>query len=582
MTILRLLYKKKSSFAFNNIMSSHIRTLVELQKHSHKLFHNRNLFGFNKNNLIVWKTYNDWYKDTNKYSNFLLSQKINKGDRIGMISNNSYEWATLAYATYMIGGVFVPMYQNQLIEECNYIVNNSDIKILFCNNFKKYKSCVNNIDSKNLDNVFFFDHQDHPQNAYNRINNKKNILDSNLYNRINENDIANIIYTSGTTGKPKGVVNTHKNIISNIKMIKESFDDFNHICNMNDKSVSFLPWAHCYGQTCELNGLISTGGSTYISESIEKLPKELNIIKPTLLYSVPALFTNIYKGVESKFDKPILKHVFEDAIDSYDKKDTISNFKNKIYDKILFNQVRNKLGGNIKHVFVGGASTPINVLKFFEASKLPIIEGYGLTETSPIITLSNLKNRKLGSVGKTLPTYNVKIIDGDIYATGDNIMKEYHMNKEETNKVFKYIDNKKYFKTGDKGYFDSDGYLYINGRSNEEYKLTNGKFVVPGKIEEILLLSKLIKQVIIYGYNRDFNIALIYPNDKNINNLKKEVIDLLTKQKIKSYEIPKEIIIMTEELTVENKLLTPKLSIKRDKVINKYINEINKIYLNSN
>ena len=220
-------------------------------------------------------------------------------------------------------------------------------------------------------------------------------------------------------------------------------------------------------------------------------------------------------------------------------------------------------------------------MRFFEASKIPIIEGYGLTETSPIITLSNLNNRKLGSVGKPLPTYDVKIIDDEIYAYGDNVMKEYYMNKNENDKVFKFIDGKRYFKTGDKGYFDSDGYLYINGRAKEEYKLENGKYVVPGKIEEKILISKLIKQVIVYGENKEFNIALIYPNYENVNNIeifpdenltsifKKEIKQILLDQNVKSYEIPKEVIIMDEELTVDNKMLTPKMSIKREKVIEK-------------
>lgn len=567
-------------------MLNHVKTLVDLQKNSHKIYKNKNLFKFFKNGKIVNKTYNDWYIDTNKYSNFLLSQNIKKGDTIGIISNNSYEWATLSYASYMVGATFVPMYMNQLLDDCNYIVNDSNMKLLFCKDYQKYISCINKINSNNLDNIYFFEGKENPFKVENLVNNKKNIKDSNIYNSIKENDIANLIYTSGTTGKPKGVVNTHKNIISNVKMIRKSFTDFNKICNSEDSSVAFLPWAHCYGMTCELNGIISSGGSMYISKSIEELPKELEREKPTLLYSVPTLYTKIYKGVEEKFDKPLLRHIFKDAIDSSFKNDKISIQKNKIYDKIIFSKVRSKLGGNLKHAFAGGASTPIQVLKFFEASKIPIIEGYGLTETSPIITLSNLENRKLGSVGKPLPSYHVEIIDGDIYAYGDNVMKEYHNNILENEKVFKEINNKRYFKTGDKGYLDEEGYLYINGRSKEEYKLENGKYVVPGKLEEKILLSKLIKQVIVYGENREYNIALIYPNYDIINNnliydiIKKEVIDLLKNSGVKSYEIPKDIIIIDEELTVENEFLTPKLSIKREKVIEKYKNKINEIYKN--
>ena len=576
-------------------MLKNVRTLVDLQNHSFKLYKNRKLFGYNQNNQIIWKTYENWMYDSNRFSNFLLEHNVKEGDHIGIISNNCYEWACLAYGTYKIGAIYVPMYMNQSIDECNYITNNSNLKLLFCNNYNKYLESVNKINSNNLDNIYFLKKE--KIKNYDYTNDHPNFINMNTLKfnykinkiKINENNTANLIYTSGTTGNPKGVVITHKNIISNIKMIRESFTDFDKICNMNDKSVSFLPWAHCYGMTCELNGLISTGGSMYISESIEKLPDEIIKNKPTLIYSVPTLFTKIYKGVENKFNTPLKNKIFKDSIESYFKKDTLSIYKNKIYDKLIFSKVRDRLGGKVKHAFVGGASTPIEVLKFFEASKLPIIEGYGLSETSPIITLSNLEIRKLGSVGKPLPGYHIKIIKDEIFTSGDNVMKEYYLNNDENNKVFKYFDKKKYFKTGDNGYIDNDGYLYIKGRSKEEYKLENGKYVVPGKIEEKILLSKMIKQVILYGENKEYNIALVYPDYENIktnreikeqikNLLLDEITLLLEKNNIKSYEIPKNILILENELTVENGFLTPKMSIKKQKVINHYIEQINYLY----
>ena len=283
----------------------------------------------------------------------------------------------------------------------------------------------------------------------------------------------------------------------------------------------------------------------------------------------------------------------------------IDTYKYNFYNKHLFSKIKEKLGGNIKLAFVGGAATPLEVLNFFENINIPIIEGYGLTETSPIITLgtNEYPDRKVGSVGKLLPeneiivlSENEDILDnnmiGEICAYGPNIMNSYHNKPEENKKSFLFKNGKRYFRTGDIGYLDSENRLYIKGRIKEQYKLENGKFVIPTLLEDAIITSPYIKQIMIHGENRPYNIALIVPNydtlDDNLKNDKNKLYQLyqseinlyLKKNNIKSYEIPRYIIILSEEFSLLNGLLTPKLSIKRNQVLEKYNKVINTTYLN--
>jgi long-chain acyl-CoA synthetase len=587
------------------------KTLVEMQEKSCLKHEDRPLFGTNLEDTN-WITYQEWGKNVNLFRTVLNNFSIGKGDCVAIISNNCQEWAVSAYATYSLGGVFVPMYQTQLEKDWKFILNDSKSKVLIFTDkelFKKYNRYL--YEFRDLNSVLYLNNN--YKKLYDEIKFGNTIKLKPIYtDKVifpNENDLATIIYTSGTTGNPKGVKLTHKNIVSNLEGIRNSFPDINKILSENDRTVSFLPWAHCYGQNCELNSTLVTGSSMYLSDGPDNLVNEMSQIKPTLLFSVPALFNKMYDTINKNIsESTIKKKIFEDALKTSKKVKLKNNsyydgIKYNFYDKYLFSKIREKLGGRLKHSFVGGAATPIEVLNFFEYINLPIIEGYGLTETSPMITLGSLDypDRKLGSVGKPLPENEVLILsenlnilyngsEGEIITRGPNIMLGYHKNKEETDSVFIDINNKKYFRTGDIGYLDSENRLFITGRKKEQYKLENGKFVVPTILEGHVVLSPYIKQVIVYGENRPYNIALIVPDYEK---LKHDKIDLdkldhfytveinfiLKNNNIKNYEIPRDVLILDEELTVANGFLTPKMSIKRNKVIEEYIDKINELYL---
>ena len=593
-----------------NIVTDY-KTLVEMQENSCIKHKDRPLFGSGLENT-KWITYKEWNNNIESFRVVLNNFAVEKGDKVAIISNNNQEWAVSAYATYSLGAIFVPMYQTQLEKDWEYILNDSKAKVLICTNEEVYKKCKKYLnDVRTIVSIIYLN------NNYSLLYDEVkfgNVLkfksfSSNSICYPKEDDLATIIYTSGTTGNPKGVKLSHKNIVSNLEGIRKSFPNINQIFNENDRTISFLPWAHCYGQTCELNSTLVTGSSMYLSEGPDKLIEEMVKIKPTVLFSVPTLFNKIYDTINKNIsDTLIKKNILKDALKTSQRikennNNKIDTIKFNFYDKYLFSKIKQKLGGNLKHSFVGGAATPIEVLQFFENINLPIIEGYGLTETSPIITLGSLdsSDRKLGSVGKPLPKNEILIISdelkqvdigtkGEIIATGPNIMQGYHNNSEETNRVFIEITGKKYFRTGDIGYVDSKNRLFITGRKKEQYKLDNGRFVIPTLLEGHIVLSPYIKQVIIYGENRPYNIALIVSDNEKLEEDKvdtnmlnhfyiKEINLILKRNNIKNYEIPKNIIIMDKELTIDNGFLTPKMSIKRNKVIEKYINKINELYL---
>ena len=590
-------------------MVTNFKNLVEMQEKSCAKHYNRPLFGTNISN-IKWTTYQEWDEKIKIFRSFLHNIDVNKEDKVAIISNNKIEWTVAAYSTYSLGAIFVPMYQTQRKIDWKYILEDSKSKVLLITDKKIFKECKNFLnDIKHLKKIVYLN--DNYHDLYTNIkfgdgDKYKNFFSDKDSVYPDENDLATIIYTSGTTGNPKGVEISHKNLVSNIKGIQDSFQDFNKICNENDRSISFLPWAHCYGQTCELHGLISSGASMYLSEGVDKLPEEIKKVKPTLLFSVPTLFNRIYDTVNNSISNNFAKKkLFDDALKTskkikYDKNNKFDLLKDKLYQKLVFSKIKERLGGNLKHSFVGGAATPLKVIEFFENINIPIIEGYGLTETSPIITLGTLDypNRKLGSVGMPLPNNKViiysdnKILnsnqEGEILTAGPNIMKGYH-NIDNDESTFLKLNNETYFRTGDLGYLDEMNRLFVTGRLKEQYKLENGKFVIPTIIENNLTLSPYIKQIIVYGENKPYNIALIVPEKDKLNEENLLTIDLdqfyideiksISKNKnIKNYEVPKKVILLDEEFTLQNNLLTPKMSIKRPKVIEKYQNVIDNLY----
>jgi long-chain acyl-CoA synthetase len=316
---------------------------------------------------------------------------------------------------------------------------------------------------------------------------------------------------------------------------------------------------------CELLYGMSKGASFFINENLENLITDIQKENPTIICSVPRLLYTIHNKLLDNNSSVLTKLLLSDYLIKYSK----SLLKKKIFGK------------NLRMINTGGSAISEDRLKIYQQLGIDVYQGYGLSETSPIISLNHSKLNKLGSVGKILDCNEVIIEENEILVKGTNVFQSYYKNEKETQKVFK----NEYFMTGDTGYIDKDNYLYITGRKKELYKLDNGKYINPSYIEMVLLDSTKIKQIFVYGDNKAFNIALIVPNDvnntNNSNNFNKtilEEIELYSANKLKKYEIPKKILIV-ESFSVENKLLTHKMSMIRKNIYELYKNEIEQLYI---
>jgi long-chain acyl-CoA synthetase len=421
-------------------------------------------------------------------------------------------------------------------------------------------------------------------------------------------DTAFLIYTSGTTGQPKGVILCHENVASNVSAIHLVFD-----LVREDRSLSFLPWAHSFGLTCELHTLLSMGASIGINSAVEKLIDELSEVQPTVLISVPRIFNRIYDGVQNQMSqKPApIRKLFQAGLRVAAKRRdgqelTLGDkLTLGVADKLVFQKIRGRFGGRLRYALSGGAALARQVGEFIDNLGIMVYEGFGLTETSPVTNVNYPGSRKMGSVGKPLPGVRVVIdrsvtedpLQGEIVIYGPNVMKGYHKRPEETAAVLMGDGG---FRTGDMGMIDDDGFLFVTGRIKEQYKLENGKYVVPSPLEEGLKLSPFITNVYVHGDNRPYNVALVVPDqavllpwaktqglnaaepekllkEPRVIDKFREELDSVSKG-FKGYERVQKFTLVLEDFTTANGMLTPSLKLKRRKVIERWGSEIEALY----
>lgn len=589
-------------------MRSEYNNLVEMQQKSCAKFRDREMYGTKTSEGYEWITFKEFGDMVNQFRGGLASLGVGQGDRVAIIANNSVEWAVSAYATYGLGAQFVPLYESQALKNWHYIIHDSSAKVLIVSNdtiFGQTISLIDEIDTlKYVVNIMGSPSDD---------NSFKAMLRAGKQNPVNAISPApdspmGLIYTSGTTGNPKGVILSHKNIISNITGIHEVVD-----ITENDRSLSFLPWAHSFGQTCELHGMIMVGASVGFAENITTILDNLQEVKPTMLISVPRIFERIYDRVNKQMLEKggLARSLFNKGMEKANQKrksGKLSGFSKmmlKISDKLVFTKVRDRFGGNLRFAVSGGSPLSVEIAEFIDNLNIVVYEGYGLSETSPIVTANCPGNQRLGSVGKVIPGVRVEIDrsvvgeaspDGEIVVYGPNVMKGYH-NRPEDTKVALTPDGG--LRTGDLGHFDSDGFLYITGRIKEQYQLAIGKSVSPALLEEKLKLSPYITQVMIYGENKMYNVALIVPDPETLKDFcnseeitatgaelmqHPEVVELF-KEELEFYsedfqvhEKPRKFALVNDEWTIEAGLLTPTMKLKRRFVVDKYRDLIDSLY----
>jgi long-chain acyl-CoA synthetase len=584
-----------------------IVSLVDLLDSSAQKYGPRELFGTKTGDNWVYTTYAQFKKLVDDMRAGLSQIGIGRGDKVGIISNNRVEWAVIAYATYGLGAAYVPMYESQLEKDWEYIVRDSQAKVLFVSTpaiYEKTKGFPAKVASLKHVVLIAGEGSEHTYKSLMQKGAEKSVEAVHP----GDKDTAGLLYTSGTTGNPKGVVLSHGNVISNLLGVQDGLP-----IGSVDRSLAFLPWAHSFGHTAELHLLIMQGASTGICDSTDKIVQYLAEVKPTVLFAVPRIFNRIYSGVEKQMEsKPgIIRKLFRGGLKASVKKKQGKSLSLgesitlALADKIVFSKIRGRFGGNLKYAISGAAALARDVGEFIDGLGITVYEGYGLTETSPIVSSNIPSHRKLGSVGR--PIKGVRVVidkavtgdpkNGEIVVYGPNVMQGYYNHKAETDAVFTSDGG---FRTGDMGYLDEENFLYITGRIKEQYKLENGKYVVPAPLEEALKLSPFISNIMIYGDNKPFNVALVAANvdnvkewakahglgDKKIDDLVsddrlrakvKEELDKLSVE-FKGYERIRNFALISEDFTQENGMLTPKLSVKRRNVMQKWGGELEKLY----
>ena len=587
--------------------------LVEFLENSLARRPDRPLFGTkNAQGVYEWLTYRQFGRRVDELRAGLAGLGVGRGDAVGIIANNRTEWAIAAYATYGLGGRFVPMYESELPRIWEYIVADSAIKVLFVSKPEILQK-VSDFPQKipNLAHLVLVEGTGPGSMAAleetGRLHPVKAIHPG-------PDEIAGLIYTSGTTGEPKGVLLSHKNCTSNsmagVSMYPELTEE--------DVSLSILPWAHSYGQTAELNAMMYLGGSIGFIENVKTVVQDMALVRPTWLIAVPRVFNRIYNGLWEKMNEEggIARKLFVMGVEAGKRRrelkaagrsDLLTELKFKIADKVVFAKIRQKMGGRLKGAMSGSAAMNVEIAHFFFDVGIPIYDCYGMTETSPAVAMNASFAYRLGSVGRAIE--NVRIVidssaveegaaDGEIVVYGPNVMKGYHNKPDKTREVMTPDGG---IRTGDRGRLDADGYLYITGRIKEQFKLENGKFVFPAALEEEISLVPWVQNVLIFGENRPFTIALVVPDFLMVerhaekNGISGDIRQLIENADIQAmitgeilkvlrgrfggYEIPKKFLYLTEGFTSENGMLTQTLKLKRRVVLEKYRDRIEALYI---
>jgi long-chain acyl-CoA synthetase len=585
--------------------------VAELFDNSVKKFPDRPCLGTkNKQGEYEWVTYREMGCRIDNLRGGLASIGVQRGDAVGIISNNSVDWAVCHFATAGLGAFFVPMYEAELTNVWEYIIKDSGIKILFVSKpeiHERIKDFPSRIPT--LEKIYLMQ-----GTGENTLAELETIGQTKPVQAIypKPEEVAVLVYTSGTTGDPKGVLLTHANWTSNHHARTVAYPSF----NSDDRTLSLLPWAHCYGLG-ELHTFTAVGGSLGFMESVTTVVEDMAKVKPTFLVAVPRIFNKVYDTIVTKvneaggakkmlFDAGVAAAKERRRLAEQGKSSFMTNLKFKIIDKIVFQKIRDLFGGRLKGSITGSAAMNPEISRFFFDIGIPLYDVYGLSETSPGITANCPTSYRIGSVGKVID--KVKVIidqsvvepgakDGEIVVYGPNVMKGYH-NKPEATKEIMTPDGG--VRTGDRGRFDKDGFMWITGRIKEQFKLENGKYVFPSALEEDICLNHYVQSAMIYGAGKEYNVCVIVPDfpalksyaQKNnlpgdVNTLvarpdiqamiTAEILDTL-KKKYGGYEIPRKFIYLTEPFTVENGMITQTMKLKRRVIVEKYQTQIDTLY----
>lgn len=544
------------------------------------------------------------------FSKGLNTLGVQKGDRIAILSENRPEWAISDFGILKIGAVNVPMFSTLTAAQVAYILNDSGAKIICVSTKDQLEKVIairNEVPS--LEQIILFDsiEGESPEGVleFERICQLGKETGALEEIGMNEDDIATIIYTSGTTGNPKGVMLTHANFLSNFKACKSLID-----VRRTDVLLSFLPLSHVFERLGGHYVPLFSGAKIAYAESTFTVAQNMQEVSPTVMLSVPRLYETMHDRVlrAVQAGSSLKQKIFHwgvsvgsavsSKIQQGEKPSALLQLKQSIADKLVFAKLKAATGGQLRFFVSGGAALPQSIAEFFHAAGILILEGYGLTETSPVISLNHPKKWKFGTVGEPVPGIEVQIAeDGEILTRGPHVMKGYFNNEEATAEV---IDGEGWFHTGDIGIIDEDGFIKITDRKKNIIVLSNGKNVAPQPMESQLVQSPFIDQIMLVGNERKNVAALIVPNFDTLKSwasengvdtsdlaemLKTREVHLLIQSEIRErltdfadFEQIRRFALLEKEFSQEEDEMTPTLKLKRNVIIEKYADVIEGMY----
>jgi long-chain acyl-CoA synthetase len=540
---------------------------------------------------------------------------IRRGDRIALLSESRVEWTLTDAGCIFVGAIDVPIYPTLTPPQVRYILKDSGASALFIEDREKFDELKEILaECPQVKQIVYFDpagmtsaeglslaELENLGREFQQQN--PNLLDQ-LAQEITPDDLATIIYTSGTTGEPKGVMLTHSNVVTNL------VDSSGHLSfGEHDIALSVLPLSHVFERQA-MYMYLYRGMSVYFAESLQTIGPNLREVRPTVLVGVPRIFEKIYDRIQEraaeagKFAAMMLAWAVRVAREyatytlAHRPAPLFLKLKHAIASKLVFAKWHAAFGGRMRLLVSGGAALPEDLGYIYIGAGIPIIQGYGLTETSPVITTSRIDDNRVGTVGTAIPHVDIRIAsDGEIEVRGPNVMRGYYNKPEETRAVF---TDDGWFKTGDVGTLDADGFLRITDRKKELFKTSGGKYISPQPIEQAIKGSRFVNQVVLVGAERKFPAALIVPNWEQLESYCKlkgievksrremcehpRIIDLIQRQidrltpNLARYEKIKKVALLEDEFTIEGGELTPTLKVKRRVIDQKYRDAIEKLY----
>jgi long-chain acyl-CoA synthetase len=550
---------------------------------------------------------------------------VRAGDRLALLAESSPEWSITDYAILANGAINVPIYPTQAVDQVGYILRNSGARILFISNVKQLRRIQPALDalkSKERPRLIMFEapkegKEEKKDGAVTTLadlekaGREERSAHQRLYEQLSAqsqpDDLATIIYTSGTTGEPKGVMLTHRNLISNALSSGEVFD-----LRPDDSALSFLPLSHVFERTV-LYIYMSFGVQINFARGVETVAEDIKEVRPTVVTAVPRLFEKIYATINKRAaeQSPMKQKIFHRAVEVgrevavlRDKGERVPirlALELKALDRLVFTKWRAAIGGRLRFFVSGGAAMPPELTYIFAGAGITILQGYGLTETSPVVSFNRPEANRIGTIGQAIPGVKVRAAeDGELLVQGDNVMQGYYQMAEETERVLQRRPDGVWFHTGDIGTIDADGYIRITDRKKDLIKTSLGKYIAPQPIENMIRAIPMVEQAIVIGNARKFPSALIVPSFDALRSYAKSLgveakdnaelarhpriveyfkkkVDEVTRD-LSPHEKIKKVALLDQEFSVESGELTPTLKVRRKFVEDKHRAVIDSLY----